>query len=74
MVAQNLLYRFNVYHGLSEIGLEEWQLKAKIADATETYLMNGCWPRIIYIYPHTTSVYLRGVPGLLDLCVYVWMA
>ena len=41
MVAQNLLYRFNVYHGLSDIGLEEWQLKAKIADATETYLMNG---------------------------------
>ncbi|KAL9118731.1 MAG: hypothetical protein Q9187_004721 [Circinaria calcarea] len=41
MVAQNLLYRFNVYHGLSDIGLEESQEKAKIADATQTYLMNG---------------------------------
>ena len=41
MVAQKLLYRFNVYHGLSDVGLEEWQEKAKIADATQTYLMDG---------------------------------
>jgi predicted acylesterase/phospholipase RssA len=41
MASENRLFRFNVYHGLAEVGLEEWQEKAKIADATQVYLMNG---------------------------------
>lgn len=41
MVAQQCLYRFSVYHGLAEVGLEEYKEKAKIADATQTYLMQG---------------------------------
>lgn len=41
MVDQNRLYRFNVYHGLAEVGLEEFKEKARIADATQTYLMQG---------------------------------
>lgn len=35
------LFRFNVYHGLSEMGLEEWQQKNWIANSTQTYLENG---------------------------------
>jgi predicted acylesterase/phospholipase RssA len=41
MTRQDLLYRFNVYHGLADVGLEEWQEKAKMADATQTYLARG---------------------------------
>ena len=41
MVDQGYLYRFNVYHGLAEVGLEEYKEKAKIANATQTYLMLG---------------------------------
>ena len=41
MVDQKCLYRFNAYHGLAEVGLEEYKEKAKIADATQTYLMQG---------------------------------
>lgn len=41
IVEQGCLYRFNVYHGLAEVGLEEYKEKAKIADATQTYLMRG---------------------------------
>ena len=41
MVEQGCLYRFNVYHGLAEVGLEEYKEKAKIADATQTYLEQG---------------------------------
>lgn len=41
MVNQQCLYRFNVYHGLAEVGLEEYKEKAKIADASQTYLMQG---------------------------------
>jgi len=32
------LFRFNVYHGLGQIGLEEWKEKAVMATATQTYL------------------------------------
>lgn len=41
MADQQCLYRFNVYHGLAEVGLEEYKEKAKIADATQAYLMQG---------------------------------
>jgi hypothetical protein len=41
MANQNRLFRFNVYHGLAEVGLEEWKEKAKMRDATDAYLMNG---------------------------------
>jgi predicted acylesterase/phospholipase RssA len=41
MAKQNRLYRFNVSHGLANIGLEEWQEKAKIADATQIYFNRG---------------------------------
>ena len=41
MLADGPLYRFNVYHGLTEVGLEEYKEKAKIADATQTYLAQG---------------------------------
>lgn len=41
IVDQNCMHRFNVYHGLAEVGLEEYKEKAKIANATQTYLMRG---------------------------------
>ncbi|CZR60142.1 uncharacterized protein PAC_10038 [Phialocephala subalpina] len=41
MANRDLYFRFNVYHGLSDVGLEEWKEKAKMADCTQTYLMNG---------------------------------
>jgi predicted acylesterase/phospholipase RssA len=41
MVSDKRLFRFNVYHGLADVGLEEWKEKARIADSTQTYLMNG---------------------------------
>lgn len=41
MTNKELLYRFNVYHGLAEIGLEEFKEKRRIADATHAYLTAG---------------------------------
>lgn len=41
MTRQSLLFRFNVYHSLADVGLEEWREKAKIANATQTYLERG---------------------------------
>jgi predicted acylesterase/phospholipase RssA len=41
MVDQNRLYRFNVFHGLADVGLEEWKEKEKIANTTQTYLERG---------------------------------
>jgi predicted acylesterase/phospholipase RssA len=41
MTDRDLLYIFNVYHGLVEIGLEEYKERRRIADATHTYLTAG---------------------------------
>ncbi|KAL9115229.1 MAG: hypothetical protein Q9227_001023 [Pyrenula ochraceoflavens] len=41
MADNEQLYRFNVYHGLGEIGLEEYKEKRRIADATHAYLTNA---------------------------------
>lgn len=41
MVAEDRLFRFNVFHGLVDVGLEEWKEKEKIANSTQTYLENG---------------------------------
>ena len=41
MVDNGRLFRFNVAHGLAQIGLEEYKEVNSIADATETYLDNG---------------------------------
>jgi predicted acylesterase/phospholipase RssA len=41
MIMNDLLFRFNVYHGLSHIGLEEYREISAIADATEVYLDHG---------------------------------
>ena len=41
MVKHNLLFRFNVLHGLEDVGLEEFKEIRTIADATESYLDNG---------------------------------
>ena len=38
LVDNNSLFRFNVYHGLGDIGLEEWKALNRIATYTETYL------------------------------------
>jgi predicted acylesterase/phospholipase RssA len=38
LVDDNMLFRFNVYHGLKEVGLEEYKEIPAMADATETYL------------------------------------
>jgi len=38
MIDQNRLYRFNVFHGLADVGLQEWKEKEKIANTTQTYL------------------------------------
>jgi hypothetical protein len=41
MAKQNLLFRFNVTHGLADIGLEEYREIGAMADATQTYMENG---------------------------------
>ena len=38
IVQRNGFFRFNVFHGLAEIGLEEYNETAKMADATQHYL------------------------------------
>ena len=41
MTSRGLLYRFNVFHGLADVGLDEYREKAKIADTTHSYLTDG---------------------------------
>jgi predicted acylesterase/phospholipase RssA len=41
MANNDQLFRFNVYHGLAEIGLEEYRERRKVADATHSYLATG---------------------------------
>lgn len=41
MSKENRLFRFNVYHGLSDVGLEEWKEKEKVVNSTQTYLRNA---------------------------------
>ncbi|KAI9766340.1 MAG: hypothetical protein M1840_006604 [Geoglossum simile] len=41
MMNEKRLFRFNVYHGLGQVGLEEWKEKAAMATATQTYLRKG---------------------------------
>jgi predicted acylesterase/phospholipase RssA len=41
MANAHRLFRFNVYHGLADVGLEEYKERAKIADATFAYLSVG---------------------------------
>ena len=41
MTSRGLLYRFNVFHGLADVGLDEYREKAKIADTTRSYLIDG---------------------------------
>ncbi|MCJ1249798.1 Ankyrin-2 [Trapelia coarctata] len=38
MTDQGLLYRFNVFHGLADIGLDEYKENRRIADATHAYM------------------------------------
>jgi len=41
MVHQNRYHRFNVFHGLTDVGLEESKEKEKMANTTQTYLTKG---------------------------------
>jgi hypothetical protein len=41
MVDQKRLYRFNVFHGLADVGLEESKEIEKIVNTTQTYLEGG---------------------------------
>lgn len=41
MINDNRLFRFNVTHGMADIGLEEYNEIGLIADATQHYLDNG---------------------------------
>lgn len=41
MVNANLLFRFNVLHGLEDVGLEEYKEVDRIAHATQSYLDKG---------------------------------
>ncbi len=50
MFTQNQLYRFNVFHGLADVGLEEWEEKEKIANTTQTYLERGDIQRLARLY------------------------
>jgi hypothetical protein len=40
LVTEHRYYRFNVYHGLEHIDLEEYKARSKIYAVTETYLEN----------------------------------
>jgi predicted acylesterase/phospholipase RssA len=63
LVSNDLLWRFNVAHGLADIGLEEYKEKSAMADATQTYLDNGeiakkmavCINRFIASIPQGTN-------------------
>ncbi|KAK4892790.1 hypothetical protein LTR27_008704 [Elasticomyces elasticus] len=50
-------YRFNVLHGLAEVGLEEWKEIAQIAGATNTYLND----------PETNVKWSKCVAKLLEI-------
>jgi hypothetical protein len=50
MVDQNRLYRFNVFHGLADVGLEESKEKEKIANTTQTYLERGDIQRQVNLF------------------------
>lgn len=41
LVESGCYYRFNVTHGLPDVGLEEWREVGAITDFTETYLEDG---------------------------------
>ena len=41
MASKDLLYRFNAYPGLTEVGLDEYNQSRKIADATHAYMSTG---------------------------------
>jgi patatin-like phospholipase/acyl hydrolase len=41
LVTNDLLFRFNVAHNLSQIGLQEYKEMSAIADATQVYLGHG---------------------------------
>lgn len=41
MLLEDRLYRFNVQHGLADVGLEEYQERGKIATTTQSYLTNA---------------------------------
>jgi predicted acylesterase/phospholipase RssA len=41
IVERNCFFRFNVGQGLSDVGLAEYEQKAKVADATQSYLMKA---------------------------------
>ncbi len=41
MLDADRLYRFNVLHRLSDIGLEEYKEIRKVAEATQSYLNDG---------------------------------
>ena len=38
IIQRNAFFRFNVFHGLAAVGLEEYKEKALIADSTQSYL------------------------------------
>ena len=38
IVQRSACFRFNVFHGLADVGLAEYEEKAKIADSTQSYL------------------------------------
>lgn len=39
IIQESRYFRFNVYHGLEDVGLEEYKQMAKIASAAQAYLM-----------------------------------
>lgn len=47
MLAGNRLFRFNVYHGLADVGLEEYKAANLIAAHTNTYLTNPQTTRLV---------------------------
>jgi len=70
MVEGGLLFRFNVTHGLANVGLEEYREVGLIADATQTYLDHGetrkkltaCVERLSGIHSAGTVTFFKTSP------------
>ena len=66
LTEQGLLFRFQVYHGLREVGLEEYKESRRIADATHAYINSGevrnmwrrCVSRLVGSAEHGTLIRL----------------
>lgn len=45
-IEQKVYFRFNVQHGLEQVGLEEWRAMDRTKVATQDYYLKSDWNRV----------------------------